>query len=344
MSPRRSAERDPSARIFLIGAPRSGTTWLQRMMGSHPLVVTSQETLLLSGYVRAWLQIWERQLRPPSPERWSEQRHKGLPAVLTESEFHRLLRDVVDEVHRRIAALKPSASVVLEKDPSYALHVARIHALLPEATFVHLIRDGRDVAASLAVAGRSWGARWAPPDVAGGAAVWTRYVTAGRSTGLPTPRYVEVRYEALLARPAEELHRVLTACGVEADLARCREIADAHSLPATRGALAAGRDPGGISWGGEVIARLGAPPAEPAGFLTPAAAALPWRRWSASTRVLFERVAGALMAELGYGAESEWKGGGRVRRTVGTIGAFADRAKRLASRKRRWGRPRRRRR
>jgi hypothetical protein len=37
--------------VFLIGCPRSGTTWLQRLLASHPQVRTVQETFLFPRYI-----------------------------------------------------------------------------------------------------------------------------------------------------------------------------------------------------------------------------------------------------------------------------------------------------
>ena len=50
------AERHAADRtiVFVIGAPRSGTTYLQNLLGSQAQVVTSQETDLFTQYIAAW--------------------------------------------------------------------------------------------------------------------------------------------------------------------------------------------------------------------------------------------------------------------------------------------------
>jgi hypothetical protein len=45
--------------VFIIGAPRSGTTWLQALVGSHPSVCTSVEMTLFDCYLGPWLKRWE---------------------------------------------------------------------------------------------------------------------------------------------------------------------------------------------------------------------------------------------------------------------------------------------
>ena len=67
----------------------------------------------------------------------------------------------------------------------------------PESRFVHMIRDGRDVALALL------DVPFGPDTPEGCAEYWMTRVTAGRSAGqrLGEGRYLEVRYEELLARP-----------------------------------------------------------------------------------------------------------------------------------------------
>ena len=83
----------------------------------------------------------------------------------------------------------------------------------PNAHFIHLIRDGRDVMLSLA---RRW-AQEAPGHPAGtylgaAAARWTYDVTqARRATSLPG--YLEIRYEDLVQRPLQTLNRILEHLG-----------------------------------------------------------------------------------------------------------------------------------
>jgi hypothetical protein len=81
-----------------------------------------------------------------------------------------------------------------DKTPTYCRHLETIEQVLPEAHFVHIIRDGRDVAMSLRDL-------WFSPgrDMATLAQHWVRDVTTGREQGRKSGKYLEVRYEDLVA-------------------------------------------------------------------------------------------------------------------------------------------------
>jgi hypothetical protein len=283
----------PRTTVFIVGAGRSGTTFLQNLLGAHPAIATTQETDLFSHYIRPWREQWERQL-PESPDEWRRWRHKGLPAVLVEQEFDALLADVVERVHAATMALKPDARILLEKVPGYGLHGELILRLLPHARFIHLIRDGRDVACSMVRASRGWGRGWAPGTVDSAAEQWREHVVGTRSIAAETDGYVEARYEELCSPGgARLLSTLFDFCGVE--------------LPEPECAALIADGPSSLLWSGEVARRLGTPD-EPEGFSGEGGIGA-WRReLGARDRVAFERRAGTLLAELGY-AEPGWAGG-----------------------------------
>jgi hypothetical protein len=86
------------------------------------------------------------------------------------------------------------------------LHLPLLHAIFPEAQFVHMIRDGRDVTLS---ALRKWGT--APyMDAYYLLRNWTDYVSRGRAEGrrLGPAHYLEIRYEDLVGHPDTEIARL----------------------------------------------------------------------------------------------------------------------------------------
>jgi len=108
-----------------------------------------------------------------------------------------------------------------DKTPLYMQHLPLLERLFPRAAYVHLIRDGRDAATSfLEVPDGIMTAGWGHPrDAAGFAAQWATEVRAARALGarVGPARHLEVRYEALVAAPGEELRRVCAFAGLEYD-------------------------------------------------------------------------------------------------------------------------------
>ena len=124
--------------VLLVGAPRSGTTWLQTMLAAHPEVASPQETDLFRRYLEPLTEAWQWQLRG-GPEAWAQRRLKGLPTVLTTEEFTEITRDFAAAIVRKAAALRPGATIVLEKSPSTSLCADVIAELTPDARVVHLV-------------------------------------------------------------------------------------------------------------------------------------------------------------------------------------------------------------
>lgn len=296
--------------IYIFGAARSGTTWVQNLLGAHPHVATPQELDLFSRYVAPWHDAWRDQL-PESPERWHELRYKGLPGALTEDQLVDAGRNAVLAVYETVLARKPGARVLVEKVPNYTLYTALIARYFPGARFVHVIRDGRDVAASHLRAASGWGRGWAANNVERAAWMWRaniEYGRAARSLGLP---YLEVRYEELRSdEGARVLHDLFTFCGVDVSVAESAEVYERFKLDADT------TPPSSLVWGGEVARRVGTP-AEPDGFFGEGSVGGWHERMSAYERFAFARVAGPILEELGYEADGAWARVDSVRRLFG---------------------------
>ena len=296
---------EPPRLVLLVGAPRSGTTWLQTMLGAHPAVATPQETDVFSRFLQPLLDSWTREVRG-GPEGWAKRRYKGLHSVLTDAEFTAIGTGMLDEVVERAAALKPGATVVVEKTPSHSTCASAIAAFAPDAIVVHLVRDGRDAAASLLAAGRSWGGWWAPRTVARAAAMWREHVLGARECAAANP-YLELRYEDLRADGPAALQRVFEHCRIPTTPAECAELLDSFTLDR----MAAGD--GSIVIGG-AFADAARERSEPEGFFG-AGGSGGWRDgWSADDRLTFDAVAGDLLVDLDYVPDHEWAGTASGRR------------------------------
>lgn len=207
--------------IFLVGCPRSGTTWLQLLLGQHPAVATLHETHLFPDYLQGWVTRWQADAK--------RKRDAGLTAVISEDEFTSLCRDVAERVFRVALRDKPAARFILEKTPLHVHHAEQILQLFPDACFVHLVRDPRAVVASLLAVSRSWGSAWAPRNAERAAQTWCAAVAAGHQLASLTSRRVDVTYEQLKQSPEAELKRVLAAIGLPVEPGFCAAAVQACS-------------------------------------------------------------------------------------------------------------------
>lgn len=191
--------------FFVVGCPRSGTTLLRAMLDSHPDVCVPPENYFTTQllWYRADLErrdgvavdhVLEVLRATPSfgqfgisvddlDARWREHR----PSTIADA-----TRDIY-----RIYAQRAGKAFVGDKTPHHVDHVEMLADTFGEARFVHLIRDGRDVAASLAAA------HFGPDSLAGASFVWRRHVLSGIVAGrrLGAARYAELRYEDLVDDP-----------------------------------------------------------------------------------------------------------------------------------------------
>ena len=291
--------------VYVIGAPRSGTTWVQLMLGSHPEVATPVELSFFSDFAAPWYGAWDRacaggagQIKPA---------HWGLPAALTEEEFEQALKDVVERVYRSLLAAKPGARTVVEKDPQYCMCVGAIVRTVPRARFIHVLRDGRDVVCSTVRVSESWGSVWAPGRVSGAAGLWRLFTQSALRARSAPGGYMEIRYEDLLGSSGPDvLREALTFCGIDDDPVVAGELFERYSYPAHSKSEVLS---GGLVWTGEAV-RAGADTSFPDDFIGQAAAGIWESELGREDRQEFDSVAGELLVELGYEDDRSWAGAG----------------------------------
>jgi hypothetical protein len=296
--------------VFLIGCPRSGTTWLQLMLSSHPAISSSQETHLFD-YIGALDEVWDRHSR--------SNRSIGLPFLLSGDAFAELERDMC----RRIFAQLAQTPIYLEKTPGHALHIDRIVKLFPAARFIHLVRDPRAAVASIIRAGRDWAGPWASPDSGVNAQLWRRSVEQALDFEQRQPeRILRLEYGALRREPAKYLSATFEWLGLPADEALVARIIEENSLDRVKQRSDDGR-PFAVS-------------AEPAGFYGKGEISGWQKELSAAQIADVEEICHDLMSLLGY--ETVATAGQRRRaRQVARMRAGWNRTLRAAGRRLRAG-------
>ncbi len=178
-------------KVFIIALPRSGTSWLQGMLGLLPEIATVRETHLVDGYLRHLIKTWNNEQQDLAPD--------GLKAIFTEAEFYDCLKVFSDRVLNKFLEFKPKAEIILEKTPDNLNFVPLLNRLYPQAYFIHVIRDPRAVVASnLALKQEPWGWIGADKDHVDLALKWKQGIEkSDRAENLLQERFIEVRYEDL---------------------------------------------------------------------------------------------------------------------------------------------------
>lgn len=197
--------------VFIIGSPRSGTTWVQKILASNENIVTAQESEIFTTFIGPIIMNYYRQLNNPSGRGGT-----GLPCYWTIDELHELLRQVFYGMLGQTGQYDGS-KLFIEKTPSHALVVDKIALVLPRARFIHIVRDPRDVVSSLIAASKDWGKNWAPSNVLKAAIVWKRHVNSADQflTQVPQRQKLLIRYENLKTDTLKHIIKMFSFCGIE---------------------------------------------------------------------------------------------------------------------------------
>lgn len=219
--------------IFIFGSGRCGTTWLQAMMGCHPQVATTVQMTVFYTYIPDWLESWKWETRfTEDSEHWDV----GLPVVWTEDEFVEFLRDFIARVYSRVMAKNPNATHILDKHGEYRNHLDAINKFIPHARFIHMVRDGRDVALSLKAAKDQWG--WGSSSVPEAIVDWKQFVEESQQGAKFGDRFLEVKYEDLYQDGESVLRDVFEFCGLPVKDLDIADIVKRHTFEQMKANLA----------------------------------------------------------------------------------------------------------
>jgi hypothetical protein len=191
------AERD----VFIIGSPRSGTTWLHAALSNHPSFASPPETHLFTDLALAGNAMTSR---PTSI---------GPGSVLADGVFEQCCGSLWSHIRTNLLAACPGATRVLEKTPPHAEQMDFIRASVPDPLFIHIVRNPVDAVRSIMEASGSWGANWAPGSVENACSLWTRTVEAALTSARPNDTLL-VHYERL-QQGDDEWNRVKEFLGID---------------------------------------------------------------------------------------------------------------------------------
>ena len=276
--------------VFVVGCPRSGTTLLRRILNAHQLIaIPKVEThwipkfynkgdgLTENGMVtRRFIDILLAYHRFPKMG-VSRLELETILETRTKLPFDSFVEQIFDLYGR-----KHGKKLVGDKTPGYVRFIKLLHGLFPDAKFIHLVRDGRDVGLSMLAwnrlhktAGRIRSFEDDP--VTTMALYWEWLVRLGLEGGaaLPEGYYHQVAYESMVNSTERVSREICSFLQVPFDDAMLRYYAGRESKDTALSAKKA--------------------------WLPPTQGLRDWRvQMSADEILRFEAVAGDLLSSLGY--------------------------------------------
>jgi hypothetical protein len=206
---------------FVVGCGRSGTTLLRAMLDSHPALVVPFE----SRFIPALLER-DHAFRVDGvldPDRLvdalrDDEHFRAWD--LSEADVRNRLRDVrpadvagAVRTMFELCATRACKPRYGDKSPPYVMRLPLLAGAFPEGRFIHLVRDGRDVALAF------MDADFGPESAARLALHWRLRVERGRQAGteLGPERYLEVHYEDLVAHPEPALRTICAFIDLDYD-------------------------------------------------------------------------------------------------------------------------------
>jgi len=186
--------------VVVLAHSRSGTSWLLNLLTTHPALcgIDTESNIFL-----ALNELWRNRHRPDG---------EGLLAYLSINDLTVAMREFCDAMFAASRdVIKPDATWYVEKTPDNSLFLPLIAVTHPDAWFVHLMRDGRDVARSLVAAPMG------PDDYGKAAGEWARNVRWVERNEWQLARFRRVYYEELVQDPVAHMTDLFQWMGLEVD-------------------------------------------------------------------------------------------------------------------------------
>jgi LPS sulfotransferase NodH len=213
----------PTPSFFVVGADRSGTTLLRLMINAHPRLSVGPETWFFLSLIDAF---------PPTKPLDANEVERAIRITLDHERFAEY--PVTEEAFRaavealdaptpasifaclpRLVAASEGKTIYGDKSPGYSACVIELAEAYPDARFIHITRDARDVALSLVRVGWYGGTTWRATRH------WLKRVGACERARahLGPQRMIRIPYEDLVLETEATLRQLCAFIGVEFDAA-----------------------------------------------------------------------------------------------------------------------------
>ena len=191
--------------IFLGGCERSGTTLLRVILDTHSNIHCGPESKIIAKTIPAWM----------------NQRQTNTDIL---REYYRFTDETIDALYRNIilTAISRGHTIttpwIAEKSPQNVFYYHHIRALFPQSPIINMVRDGRDVVASLLE--MDWCSDMGKPldftiNIEAACHRWLTAVNANATfqTNAMSAPYLQLRYEDLVSEPKAVITEILAFLG-----------------------------------------------------------------------------------------------------------------------------------
>jgi len=204
--------------VFIMGAGRSGTTFLGSILGAHNSCVVTPESQFKfivepvfeeDGKYNA-SKTFEKIQTSWHLKKWEVEIDIHEDLLKRMSTHKELIYEIVREYSHRIYGESPSLNLWIDHTPNNGEYIEFLRTNFPGAKFIHIIRDGRGVASS------HKGVNWGPDNILESACHWMKKISYGLAAQSLYPNEViMVRYEDILKNPENEIRRLCDFIGID---------------------------------------------------------------------------------------------------------------------------------
>jgi len=228
--------------IFIVGCPRSGTTFLAILLREIFDIGFVNELQIIPVFYKKLKRYaplteeenLERLIDDITKDsffsifRKTYSKYVGKPVNITKEDILNLLPErsyagVIYSILKN-AAIKIGKNKVGSKNPDSYLDI--INELFPKSKVIHIIRDGRDCALSF------YRMRWGHTNAFAAATTWKIHVSRNKYLGnlLFKDRYIELKYEDLLSNPISQLKRLADFLDLSVDWKNVENLVDSMTI------------------------------------------------------------------------------------------------------------------
>lgn len=209
-------------RAFLVGCPRSGTTLLQSMIASHSQVVSFPETHFFSSTLPINTFLRQIKIHGPKSRKIIDQflqrngyghlqpfQQDASYKFFSYSQWCEILLNLIDQMTAHHAENQENDIVVgLEKTPRHLHYISSIENSKTPNNFLHILREGSDVVASLHLATKQYPDQWGGQRSIRKCISWWNKSIEQSLKYVDQPNHFFVIYEQLISDPERVLKKI----------------------------------------------------------------------------------------------------------------------------------------